>query len=418
MSEADIMQMMNMLKFRISTSQIFGLLASQADGYEFIDYGPRDMYNEFARQRRQVSGNAARVLKKLEDMRLKDPQLYFKACHDSRGLFRNLFWYDGNSQLDYQCFGDVIAFDATYKKNKYSCPLVIFSRLMFAMKGKTPASIIIDGAMAIRNAVRDVFFEVRHRLCAWHLIQNATSNVENPSFTSKFKKIMLGDYEILVFKRKWVQLIEEFGFEDKLWVNNMYKEKHMCATAYIREHFQRCIAHLRFKKFNADYESTRGVPVMQTYIEFLERLATERHCEISRSLVLDRWTKKVKSALNDASGFTRDAVVISHQSALMEFSKQLAIVAAKIPERFEETRDIIMGLYSSYKAADEGSKQPQSGVAKSSNPYVYQTNVSLDNHLRRSGNVVVFLKWKDIKRQHIFGKRTLTTTLWKRKLMV
>ncbi|RYR29656.1 hypothetical protein Ahy_B01g054109 isoform D [Arachis hypogaea] len=265
MSEADIMQMMNMLKFRISTSQIFGLLASQADGYEFIDYGPRDMYNEFARQR--------------------------------------------NSQLDYQCFGDVIAFDATYKKNKYSCPLVIFSRLMFAMKGKTPASIIIDGAMAIRNAVRDVFFEVRHRLCAWHLIQNATSNVENPSFTSKFKKIMLGDYEILVFKRKWVQLIEEFGFEDKLWVNNMYKEKHMCATAYIRgnffagfrttsryeglhlvvaryvgsrydltsfvEHFQRCIAHLRFKKFNADYESTRGVPVMQTYIEFLERLATE-----------------------------------------------------------------------------------------------------------------------------------------------
>ncbi|RYR29657.1 hypothetical protein Ahy_B01g054109 isoform E [Arachis hypogaea] len=129
MSEADIMQMMNMLKFRISTSQIFGLLASQADGYEFIDYGPRDMYNEFARQRRQVSGNAARVLKKLEDMRLKDPQLYFKACHDSRGLFRNLFWYDGNSQLDYQCFGDVIAFDATYKKNKYSCPLVIFSRV-------------------------------------------------------------------------------------------------------------------------------------------------------------------------------------------------------------------------------------------------------------------------------------------------
>ncbi|RYR29658.1 hypothetical protein Ahy_B01g054109 isoform C [Arachis hypogaea] len=185
----------------------------------------------------------------------------------------------------------------------------LMRQLMFAMKGKTPASIIIDGAMAIRNAVRDVFFEVRHRLCAWHLIQNATSNVENPSFTSKFKKIMLGDYEILVFKRKWVQLIEEFGFEDKLWVNNMYKEKHMCATAYIRgnffagfrttsryeglhlvvaryvgsrydltsfvEHFQRCIAHLRFKKFNADYESTRGVPVMQTYIEFLERLATE-----------------------------------------------------------------------------------------------------------------------------------------------
>ncbi|RYR48146.1 hypothetical protein Ahy_A07g034136 [Arachis hypogaea] len=59
MSETDIMQMMNMLKFKISTSQIFGLLASQAGGYEFVGYGPRDIYNEIARKRRQVPGDAA-----------------------------------------------------------------------------------------------------------------------------------------------------------------------------------------------------------------------------------------------------------------------------------------------------------------------------------------------------------------------
>ncbi|RYR27218.1 hypothetical protein Ahy_B02g061562 [Arachis hypogaea] len=381
MSEADIMQMMNMLKSGISTSQIFSLLASQAGGYEFVGYGPRDMYNKIARERHQIPGDAARVLKKLEDMRLKDPQLYFKACHDSRG-----------------------------------------------------------------------------------------------------------DYEIPVFKRKWVQLIEEFGIEDKPWVINMYEEKHMWATAYLRgkffagfrttsrceglhsvvgryvgsrydltsfvEHFQRCVAHMRFNEFSADYGSTRGVPVMQTCIELLERYAAELYTheiflffwsflsragsmrvlnidnnddcikyivckhgrpdftwtvdfrqeemifmctclrmesfgipcehivkvlvdrdirEIPRSLVLDRWTKKVKSALNDPSGFTRDAVVISRQSALVEFSKQLAAVAAKVPERYEETRDLIMGLYSSYKAADEGDNQPHSGVARSINPYVHPT---------------------------------------------
>ncbi|RYR58792.1 hypothetical protein Ahy_A05g024664 isoform A [Arachis hypogaea] len=397
MSEADIMQMMNMLKSGISTSQIFGLLASQAGGYEFVGYGPKYMYNEIARQRRQIFGDAARVLKKLEAMRLKDHNYISRS--------------DGISQLDYRLFRDVIAFDAMYKKNKYSCPLVIFSgvnhhnqtiifaaalivdettytyiwllhQLMFAMKGKTPTSIITDGAMAIRNAVRDVFPEVRHRLCAWHLIRIATSNVGKPSFTSKFRKIMLGDYEIPVFKRKWVQLIKEFGLEDKPWVINMYKEKHMWATAYIR--------------------ATRGVPVMQTCIELLERYAAELYtheiflffrpflsrvgpmrvlniennddcikyimckhgrpdfmwtvdfrqeemifmctclrmesfgipcehivkvlvdrdiCEIPQSLVLDRWTKKVKSTLNDPSGFTRDAVVISRQSALIEFSK-------------------------------------------------------------------------------------------------
>ncbi|RYR13681.1 hypothetical protein Ahy_B04g070544 isoform D [Arachis hypogaea] len=257
MTEADIMQMMNMLKSGISTSQIFGLLPSQADGYEFVGYGPRDMYNEIARQRHQVPG-----------------------------LLRNLFWSDGISQLDYQLFGDVIAFDATYKKNKYSCPLVIFSgvnhhnqtiifvaalivdkttdtyiwllrQLMFAIKGKTLTSIITDGAMAIRNAVRDVFPEVRHRLCAWHLIRNTTSNVRNPSFTSKFQKIMLGDYEISVFK-----------------LMARYMGSQYDLTSFV-EHFQRCVAHLRFKEFNADYESTRGVPVMQTCIELLERFAAE-----------------------------------------------------------------------------------------------------------------------------------------------
>ncbi|RYR77554.1 hypothetical protein Ahy_A01g002060 [Arachis hypogaea] len=299
MSEADIMQMINMLKSGIITSQIFGLLASQAGGYEFVSYGLRDMYNEITRQRRQV------------------------------------------------------------------------------------------------------------------------------------------------------QLLEEFGLEDKPCVNNMYEEKHMWATAYIRGKFfadfrttsrceglhsvvamyvrSRCVAHLHFKEFNADYKSTRGVPVivgsmrvlniennddcikyivckhgrpdfmwtvefcqeemifmctclrMESFgipCEHIVKVLDEREiCEIFWSLVLNRWTKKVKSALNDASGFTRDAVVISHQSALMEFSKQLVVVATKVPKRYEETRDIIMGLYSSYKAADEGTNQPQSSVAKSSNLYMHQTNI-------------------------------------------
>ncbi|RYR29051.1 hypothetical protein Ahy_B01g053339 [Arachis hypogaea] len=316
----------------ISTSQIFGLLASQAGGYEFVGYGPRDMYNEIARQRRQIPSDAARVLKKLEAMRLKDPQLYFKACHDSR-----------------------------------------------------------DGAMAIRNAVRVVFFKVRHRLCAWHLIRNATSNVGNPSFTSKFRKIMLGDYEIPVFKHKWVHLIEEFGLEDKPWVINMYEEKHMWATAYIRGKFfagfrttSRCegLHSVVARYVGSRYDLISFVEHFQRMESFgipcehIVKVLVDRDiCEIPRSLVLDRWTKKVKSALNDPSGFMRDAVVISRQSALMEFSKQLAAVAAKVPERYEETRDLIMGLYSSYKAADEGTNQPQSGVAKSSNPYVHQSGV-------------------------------------------
>ncbi|MED6169068.1 hypothetical protein PIB30_017820 [Stylosanthes scabra] len=96
--------------------------------------------------------------------------------------------------------------------------------------------------------------------------------------------------------------------------------------------------------------------------------------EFRQEGMIFKWTKNVKSSLNDASGFIRDAIVISRQSALMEFFKQLAVVAAKDQGKFKETRDVMMELYSSYKAADEGNERPQSDVAKTSNPYARQTD--------------------------------------------
>ncbi|RYR48145.1 hypothetical protein Ahy_A07g034135 [Arachis hypogaea] len=208
-----------------------------------------------------------------------------------------------------------------------------------------------------------------------------------------------------------MSLVKEFGLEDKPWVNNMYEEKHMWVTAYIRSkffpgfrttskceglhsvvaryvgsrydltnfvgHFQRCVAHLRFKEFNADYESTRGVPVMQTCIELLERFAAEVYTHeiflLFRPFLSKAGSMRVLNIENNNE--CSKYIVCKHGSALMEFSKQLVVVAAKVPKRFDETRDIIMELYSSYKAADKGTKQPQSCVAKSSNPYVHQTNI-------------------------------------------
>ncbi|RYR03312.1 hypothetical protein Ahy_B06g082190 [Arachis hypogaea] len=205
----------------------------------------------------------------------------------------------------------------------------------------------------------------------------------------------------------------QFGIEDKPWVINMYEEKHMWATAYLRgkffagfrttsrceglhsvvgryvgsrydltsfvDHFQRCVAHMRFNEFSADYESTRGVPVMQTCIELLERYAAELYTHeiflFFRPFLSRAGSMRVLNIDNNDDCIKY--IVCKHGrpdfTDLVEFSKQLAAVAAKVPERYEETRDLIMGLYSSYKAADEGDNQPHSGVARSINPYVHPT---------------------------------------------
>jgi len=65
----------------------------------------------------------------------------------------------------------------------------------------------------MRNEIR-VFPEAHHCLCAWDLIQNATSKIKNLHFVSKFKHCMLGDMDVDVFQRKWEEPITKFGLEE------------------------------------------------------------------------------------------------------------------------------------------------------------------------------------------------------------
>ena len=140
---------------------------------------------------------------------------------------------DGRSQVDYKVFGDVLAFDAMYGKNKYKCPVVVFSRVnhhlqtvvfgigivsdetgdtyvwllekfVEVMKGKLPKSVIIDGDSVMKRAIGRVFPEAHHRLYGWHLLRNATSHVSNPRFVQEFRSCMLGDYDVDELEEKCV----------------------------------------------------------------------------------------------------------------------------------------------------------------------------------------------------------------------
>jgi hypothetical protein len=135
--------------------------------------------------------------------RKKDQLMFVAHKADNSNRIERLFWCDGESRKNFEVFGDVLAFDATYRKNKYNCPFVVFSRVnhhnqtivfatdlvtreneetyvwlleqfMCAMQGNTPISVITDGDIAMKNAIRKVFPKAGHRLCAWHLLKNAS----------------------------------------------------------------------------------------------------------------------------------------------------------------------------------------------------------------------------------------------------
>ncbi|XP_076930590.1 protein FAR1-RELATED SEQUENCE 5-like [Bidens hawaiensis] len=52
---------------------------------------------------------------------------YFFEYLAEEGELRNIFWADDISQTNYELFGDVVAFDATYHTNRYSMVFVPFT---------------------------------------------------------------------------------------------------------------------------------------------------------------------------------------------------------------------------------------------------------------------------------------------------
>lgn len=121
---------------------------------------------------------------------------------DSDLVVTNFFWPDGGSILDYSNFRDVVCFDTTYKTNKYGHPLGIFvginhhrhicvfgaamlynetkesfewlfSTFLKTMSSKAPTTIFTNQDKAMEYAIQSVFPSTNHRICIWHLCQNA-----------------------------------------------------------------------------------------------------------------------------------------------------------------------------------------------------------------------------------------------------
>ncbi|XP_057452743.1 protein FAR1-RELATED SEQUENCE 5-like [Lotus japonicus] len=266
------------------------------------------------------------------------PNMFSRHKVDGEGRLQHLFWCDGDGRFDYKLFGDVVALDTTYVKSKYKYPLVVFSgvnhhirttifasaiiadeteetyvwlfeQFKEAMGVKSPELVIANDDIALNNAIGRVFPNAYHRLCAQHLLHNASSKIRNPMMTAQFKKLMLSDCMVSEFDREWHQMVTRFGLEDHSWVRDMYERRKMWATAFIRgrcfvgfkatsrcvglyvkfgrltpfcclnmvgflqQYHHHCLDEYRYKEIDIEYKSVFGKPVLQTRLS-LERSAS------------------------------------------------------------------------------------------------------------------------------------------------
>ncbi|KAG5154179.1 hypothetical protein JHK82_012148 [Glycine max] len=101
-------------------------MASKHRRMERCDIMKMNNLRKIQRQRHVRGSDGASALQYLYSLSSENPLMFVRHIVDKDNRVQHVFWCDDRSQLDFQVFGDVVAFDATYGKNKYKAPAVIF----------------------------------------------------------------------------------------------------------------------------------------------------------------------------------------------------------------------------------------------------------------------------------------------------
>ena len=172
-----------------------------------IGFTQKDHYNYLSVQRKELKKGDVAILNEYLTMKKSMDKVFtYDMQLDKDLVVTNFMWADGRSVVDYTYFGDVVCFDTTYKTNKKGRPLGVFiglnhhrqtcvfgSAMMFdetkesfiwlftsfinAMGGKAPITIMTDQDAAMAAAINILMPTTHHRICLWHLCQNATKNL-------------------------------------------------------------------------------------------------------------------------------------------------------------------------------------------------------------------------------------------------
>ncbi|XP_074289073.1 protein FAR1-RELATED SEQUENCE 5-like [Silene latifolia] len=231
-----------MTEAHVPPSVQFRVAAAGAGGDAFVGHTKRDHINYVNRLKMKSikGGDAATLINLMTSRQAEEPGFFFRVQFDEKGRLSNLFWRDAMMRDDYLLYGDVKIFDTTYRTNRYNliCGAFVgiknhWSNVMFGCaflsnekeesfewlfnvfnesigEDIRPVSIFTGQDQAITNAIETVYPQTRHRLCQWHIQQNAISH---------FGKL------------------KDYGLVNHSWFKRLYKHIAKWSTAFNNQFF-------------------------------------------------------------------------------------------------------------------------------------------------------------------------------------
>ncbi|KAJ8768700.1 hypothetical protein K2173_023604 [Erythroxylum novogranatense] len=294
----------------------YDVMVRQVGGRENLGFIPDD-YRNYLRSKRTRDakrGDTGGVLEYLHKMQLNDSNFFYAIQVDEDDLITNIFWSDAKMRADYSKFGDVVCFDTTYQKNNEGRPLALlvgvnhhkqttffgvallydeisftfewlFDTFAKAMCDKRPKTILTDQDAAMAKALVLRWPETHHRLCIWHIYQNAAIHLSGvfsrfKDFARDFSSCVYDFEEEEDFVNAWNEMLCKYELEDNDWLRRMFGIKEKWALVYGRQMFcadmtttQRS-ENRRYEELKADFKSSTSIPSLLYPIETLKHAAT------------------------------------------------------------------------------------------------------------------------------------------------
>ncbi|XP_010265220.1 PREDICTED: protein FAR1-RELATED SEQUENCE 5-like isoform X2 [Nelumbo nucifera] len=215
--------------------------------------------------------DAAAVMHYFQKKQKEHPSFYYAMQLDVSQKITNMFWADAKMIVDYEYFGDVVCFDTTYRMNREDHPLSLFvgvnhhkqsiifgGALLYdettesfewlfqtfveAMSGKRPKTILTDQSVAMANAIKSVLPNTCHRICVWHIFQNAMRKISfafrrGSTFSRDFSKCIFDCEDEEEFVQAWNNMLEAHDLKENNWLQKQFSSKEKWALAYGRNTF-------------------------------------------------------------------------------------------------------------------------------------------------------------------------------------
>ncbi|XP_058734030.1 protein FAR1-RELATED SEQUENCE 5-like [Vicia villosa] len=262
-------------KSGMSVRSSFQVMRQIAGGSKNLGYCFQDLKNFLTtvRQKEMVIGDATIIQEYLRNEALRNPSFYYDIQVDSEENIASIFWSDAIMQQDYELFGDLISFDTTYRTNTeyrplapflgfdnhrksvlFGCALLydetsasfdwLFTTFLKCMKNKKPITIYTDQASALMKSVPNIFPDVFHGLCSWHMGENAKSNLGsrcNGAFLDELHHLVSNVDDEAEFDFNWNKMLQNcFGGKatsEFTWLVQIHRNRTQWSSAWVKSHF-------------------------------------------------------------------------------------------------------------------------------------------------------------------------------------